>query len=168
MLVACLVLAGRAYAQGNATLSISLQAQSSISLVFNNYPGACSLTNAGTNSVGLYLGWATQPSQGQHGGCGQYTVINGNTYQMSSAFYLEVDVSNSTSTQYDLRAWVSTPIPGKVTYWLSGTQLGAARPSAALQTNAYGSSVQTFATQVAKQVQAGTLTATVQFEATAR
>jgi hypothetical protein len=170
VLVACwiVLLAVSAHAQGNATLLFSLDAQPSISLVFKSYPGACSLSNAGTNNVGLYLGWATQPSQGQHGGCGQYTVINGNTYQMSSAFYLEVDISNSASTQYDLRAWVSSPIPGKVSNWLSGTQLGTARPSAPLQTNAYGSSVQTFATQIGKQVAAGMETVTVQFEATAR
>jgi hypothetical protein len=87
---------------------------------------------------------------------------------MSSAFYLEVDISNSASTQYDLRAWVSSPIPGKVSNWLSGTQLGTALPGTPLQTNAYGSSVQTFATQIGKQVAAGMETVTVQFEATAR
>jgi len=35
------------------TLTLSAQVQPSISLVFNNYPGACSLSNAGTKNVGL-------------------------------------------------------------------------------------------------------------------
>lgn len=167
--VCVLVLFASVGAHGQSvTLSFSAQVQPSISLVFNNYPGACSLSNAGTNNVGLYLGWGTQPAQGQHGGCGQYTVIDGSTYQLSSALYLEVDTSNSPSTQYDLRVWVSSTIPGKVSLWLSGTQLGTTRPAAALQTNAYGSSVQTFATQISKQVPDGMVSPTVQFEATAR
>jgi hypothetical protein len=46
-----------AHGQATMTLTLSAQVQPSISLVFNNYPGACSLSNAGTNNVGLYLGW---------------------------------------------------------------------------------------------------------------
>jgi hypothetical protein len=160
-----------AAAQATGTLSLSLQVQSSISLVFNSYPagpGVCQLTGSGTNNASLYLGWATQPAVGAHGGCGQYTVIDGSTYQMSSPFYLEVDVWNLASSQYDLRAWVSSAVPGKVAFLLNSQTLAGARPPTPIQTNAYGSTTETFAVQVQKQVPAGMVNATVQFEATAK
>jgi len=160
-----------AFAQGAGALTVSLHVNSSISLVFNSYPagpGVCPLTGSGTNNAGLNLGWATQPAGGTHGGCGQYTVVNNSTYQMSSPFYLDVEVFNLSSSQYDLRAWVASAPPGQVAFLLNSQTLTPSRTSAPQQTNAYGSTTETFAIQVQKQVPAGTLSGTVEFEATAK
>jgi hypothetical protein len=168
---ACLIvllvrLSARAQAQGNTNLAIAMDVTSSISLVFNSYPGGCPLSNSGTNSVGLNMGWAD--NVGDYTGCANYSLL-GSTYTVSTPFYLDVEVQNSTSTQYDLRAWMSTANPnGKVTFQLNSMALPYSRPSAAQQTNSYGPVMETFGIQVMKQVPDMVINFTVQFEATAR
>ncbi|MGA2989349.1 MAG: hypothetical protein ABSD88_02655 [Candidatus Korobacteraceae bacterium] len=174
VLSACLIvllmrLSARAQMQGSTSLDISMQMTSSISLVFNSYPGGCPLSNSGTSSVGLNLGWADNFSPG-YSGCGTYSGGNGTTYTVSTPFYLDVEVQNSSSTQYDLRVWMSapTPIPGKVNFLLNGATLTNTRPAGAQQTNSYGPVMETFGISVQKQVAATALNFTAQFEATAR
>ena len=120
MVMACLVvLAAGARAQGGqATLSLSLQVQPSISLVFQNNPnvgrsGYCPLSNAGTNNVGLDLGTANS-SGGDSLSCVIWANTGGATYQVSSAFDVVVSKSNSSSPNYTLSASISTPAPSGV------------------------------------------------------
>jgi hypothetical protein len=173
-LSACLIvlltkLSARAQGQGSTNLDVTMQLTSSISLVFDTYPGGCALANSGTNSVGLNLGWADNFPPG-YSGCGSYSGGNGTTYTVSTPFYLDVEVQNSTSTQYALRVWMSAPnpIPGKVSFLLNGAALTNTRPATAQQTNSYGKIMETFGISVQKQVTSQVLDFTAQFEATAQ
>ena len=169
VLVACLVvpLAAGAQTQGNAMLSFSMDATSSISLVFNSYaPGAgvCQLSNSGTNSVGLNLGWAN--GTGGHGGCPAYSHV-GTTYTVSTPFYLDVEVSNSTSTSYALQVWVTPAPPANAQYLLNGVQLPSVKGATQQAHNAYGNTTETFGVTVANSVTAQTFSFVANFQATA-
>ncbi len=146
-------------------LDVTMQVTPSISLVFNTYPGGCTLANSGTNSVGLNMGWAN--NTGGHGGCATYS-LNGTTYTVSTPFYLNVQVQNSTSTKYALRAWVSSTIPASVSFLLNGATLPAAQPGTAQQTNSYGQIMETFGISVRNAAAAQVVGFTVQFQATSQ
>lgn len=170
VLSACLLVllsraSARAQGQGNTNLDVTMQLTSSISLVFNTYPGGCPLANSGTNSVGLNMGWAN--NTGGHGGCATYALA-GSTYTVSTPFYLNVTVQNSTSTQYALRVWMSSAIPARVSFLLNGVTLPAAQPGTAQQTNNYGQIMETFGISVRNAAPAQVLSFTVQFQATAQ
>ena len=97
--------------------------------MFNSYTGGCTLANSGTSNVGLNLGWAN--NTGGHSSCASYT-CSGNPctrYTLSTPVGLDVEVTNSTSTQYGLRVWVSTVAQTGVTYLLGTITLAHSRPN---------------------------------------
>ena len=160
-------LSARAQTQGSTTLDITMQLTSSISLVFNSYSGGCPLANSGTSIVGLNLGWAN--NTGGYLSCASYTCTGYpcTRYSLSTPFWLDVEVTNSTSTQYGLRVWVSTAAKTGVTYLLGTKTLTYSRPSTATQTNSYGPLQETLQVRVNNTVQPAVVNFTAQFEATA-
>lgn len=172
VLAVCLVvlltrLPARAQGQGSTSLDVGIELVSSISLVFDTSSGGCPLANSGTNSVGLNLGWAN--NTGGHLSCATYT-CTGNPctrYTLTTPFGLDVEVTNSTSTQYGLRVWISTANITGVTYRLGTHTLPYARPGTATQTNSYGLFQESLQVRVNNTVAARVLSFTVQFEATA-
>ncbi|HZS26780.1 MAG TPA: hypothetical protein VFB76_06090, partial [Candidatus Angelobacter sp.] len=86
-------------------LTITMSVQSSISLVFKDNanvgnPGFCPLTNAGTNNVGLDLGIASHAGNFHSSTCVNYQHISGGSYEISSAFDVVVNKTNSSSPNY--------------------------------------------------------------------
>ncbi|MBV9669348.1 MAG: hypothetical protein JOZ43_00200 [Acidobacteriales bacterium] len=158
-------------AQATANLNVTMNVQSTISLTFQNLtgapkPGACALTNAGTNNVGLDLGTAffiftTSP-------CATFTFIPGG-FQESSQFAVQVNKTNSSSANYRLQASLSTPPPANVKWLINSDVLGTTPVALTGQAaNAYGAQVtQTLAVQVGFFVPAQTLQETITFVATA-
>ncbi len=174
IVMACIVaLAAGARAQaGQATLSISLQVQPSISLVFQNSPnvgssGYCPLVNSGTNNVQLDLGTAWLFSSSSS--CAAFTWVNPlGTYQISSAFDVVVTKSNSSSANYQLAAKISTAPPANVSWLVNGTALNNSSYTGLDKTDSYGQTVtKTLQVQVYYTVAAGALAETITFLATA-
>src|SRR5262249_44763036 len=109
-------------------LTITMNVQSSISLVFQNNanvgnPGFCPLTNAGTNNVGLDLGTASFPGSFHTSTCVNYQHIGSAMYEVSSAFDVVVTKSNSSSPNYRLQAEISTTPPVNVTWLINNLTL---------------------------------------------
>jgi hypothetical protein len=166
-----LFLCGSANAQGNATLSISMQAQPSIGLIFQNdanvgNTGYCALGNSGTNSVTLDLGtawWLT------YTGCGAFSRINPfGTYQVASTFDVVVSKSNSSSASYKLAAMLSTTPPANVTWLVNGTALNKTSYTTLDTADSYGTAIgKQLQVQVYWSVAAGALQETIAFLATA-
>jgi hypothetical protein len=162
------------YAQtGSAQLSVSLNVQSSISLIFQTNPAApangfCPLGNSGTNNVSLDLGQASFPSGSDSLACVGYTHIPGAIYQVSSAFDVVVSKANSSSPNYTLAAEISTAPPANVTWLVNNvalTNTGFIQLDAA---DTYGTAVtKTLQVQVKNNVPAQTLVETITFLATA-
>jgi hypothetical protein len=114
-------------AQTTAHLTVKINVQSSVQLVFQNTSnvgavGFCPLSNAGTNNVGLDLGSAwllgiqTSP-------CAAYTTINLLEYQISSAFNVVVTKANTSSPNYRLAAMISTAPPANVNWLINNVTL---------------------------------------------
>ena len=172
-LIALLVMAASAFAQGgNATLSISLQVQPSITLVFQNNPnvgssGYCPLVNSGTNNVQLDLGTAWLFSSSSS--CAAFAWVNPlGTYQISSAFDVVVSKSNSSSANYQLAAKISTAPPANVSWLVNGTALNNSSYTTLDKTDSYGQTVtKTLQVQVYYTVPAQALGETITFLATA-
>src|SRR6266853_4378542 len=87
----CLLTASAGAQTSSGQLSITMNVQSSITLIFQNNPsvgttGFCPLTNSGTNNVGLDLGTASFPSGSDSLACVAYAHLGGAVYQVSSAF----------------------------------------------------------------------------------
>jgi hypothetical protein len=173
LLVACLiVLAASAHAQGNATLSISLQVQPTISLIFQNNPnvgnsGYCPLVNSGTNNVQLNLGTAWLFSSSSS--CAAFTWVNPlGTYQISSAFDVVVSKANSSSPNYQLAAKISTAPPANVSWLMNSTALNNTGYTTLDTADSYGQTVtKTLQVQVYFTVPAQGLAETITFLATA-
>jgi hypothetical protein len=174
VLVACLVafLGASARAQGSSTLGISFQVQPSISLIFQNNPnvgssGYCPLVNSGTNNVQLDLGRAwlfTSTST-----CAAFGwVAPLGTYQISSAFDVVVSKSNSSSSNYQLAAKISTAPPANVSWLVNNTALNNTGYTALDTADNYSQTVtKTLQVQVYFTVPAQALTETITFLATA-
>lgn len=170
-LLACAFSPG--YAQtGSSQLSVSLNIQSSISLIFQTNPAApangfCPLGNSGTNNVSLDLGQASFPAGVDSLPCVAYTHLAGAIYQVSSAFDVVVTKANSSSRNYTLAAEILTPPPTSVTWLINGTALN----TAFIQldgADTYGTTVtKTLQVQVKNNVMAQTLVETISFLATA-
>src|ERR1700756_5417899 len=82
----CLFAAAARAQNSSGQLTISMNVQSSISLIFQDNPavgtpGFCPLTNAGTNNVGLDLGVAAH-SGNLHSACVGYRHIASTTYEV--------------------------------------------------------------------------------------
>jgi hypothetical protein len=163
-----------AHAQtGSARLSVSLNVQSSISLVFQTNPaspanGFCPLGNSGTNNVSLNLGQASFPAGSDSLACVAYTHMPGAVYQVSSAFDVVVRKANSSSPNYRLAAEISTAPPANVTWLLDNVTLTNTGFTPLDAADTYGTAVtKTLKVQVKNNVPAQILTETITFLATA-
>lgn len=153
-------------------LTVNLQVQSSITLIFQDNPAApsagfCHLTNSGTNNVGLDLGTAAFPGS-NYVGCGAYTHLTAAVYQVSSAFDVVVTKANTSSPNYRLAAEISTAPPANVTWLVNGVALNNAAFTPLDASDNYGSPVtKTLQVQVKNTVPAQVLIETITFVATA-
>jgi hypothetical protein len=168
------LLAARTDAQtSSGQLTITMNVQSSISLVFQNNPsvgttGFCPLTNAGTNNVGLDLGSAQFPGSTHSSACVNYAHLTGAVYEVSSAFDVVVSKANSSSPNYRLAAQISTPPPANVTWLLNNVTLTTAGFTTLDTTDNYGAPItKTLQVQVKNTVAAQVLLETISFLATA-
>jgi hypothetical protein len=168
------VLAASAGAQtSNGQLAITMNVQSSITLVFQDNPsvgttGFCPLTNAGTNNVGLDLGTATFPGGSDSLACVAYTHIGSAMYQVSSAFDVVVSKSNSSSPNYRLAAQISIAPPPNVAWLINNTTLTNTAFTALDAADNYSTAVtKTLQVQVKNIVPAQVLQETITFLATA-
>jgi hypothetical protein len=171
-LLGCMALP--AHAQNNSgQLTITLTVQSSISLIFQNNPSApangfCSLTNPGSNNVGLDLGTASFPGGSDSLACVAYTHIGSAVYQVSSAFDVVVAKANSSSPNYRLAAEISTAPPANVTWLVNNVTLTNTAFTQLDAADGYGAAVtKTLQVQVKNTVPAQALTETITFLATA-
>jgi hypothetical protein len=168
------LLAANAGAQtSSGQLTITMNVQSSITLVFQNNPavgttGFCPLTNAGTNSVGLDLGTASFPGNFHTSACVNYTHLTGAVYEVSSAFDVVVSKANSSSPNYRLAAQISTPPPANVTWLLNNVTLTSVGLTTLDTTDNYGTPItKTLQVQVKNTVAPQVLAETITFLATA-
>lgn len=156
---------------GNATLTISLNVQSSVSLVFQNNPsvgsaGFCPLTNAGTNNVGLDFGTASWTS-GASLACVAYSRVGPATYQVASGFDVVVTKSNTSSPNYKLQGKISTTPPSNVTWLINNVVMGTAFATLD-NADAYATPItKTLQVQVKNSVAPQALLETITFLATA-
>ena len=114
--VLCFLAASAGAQTSSGQLTITMNVQSSISLVFQNNAsvgtaGFCPLTNAGTNNVGLDMGVAAFPGSFHTSTCVNYQHITAAFYEVSSAFDVVVSKANSSSPNYRMAAQISTPPP---------------------------------------------------------
>lgn len=124
-LVLLVIAVGTGWAQNQAQLTVKMNVQSSIQLVFQNtqqvgQPSNCALINANTSNVGLDLG-ARYLYYRNSSSCAGSPYVDQNTYAAESYFYVYVTAANTTSTSYSLAAEISTPPPTGVT-WLINNQ----------------------------------------------
>lgn len=157
----------------SAQLSINLTVQSSITLVFKDNPavgsvGFCPLTNPNTNNVGLDLGSAAFPGNFHSSTCVNYSHIPGSIYQVSSAFDVLVNKSNSSSPSYRLAAQISTAPPPNVTWLINNVTLNSTAFTTLDTADNFGQAVtKTLQVQVRNNVPAQVLQETITFLATA-
>jgi len=171
LLMVAVTVAVPAVAQtGSAQLAISMQVQSSITLVFNNSnsvgsQGFCPLGNAGSNAASLDLGSASY-----NGGDGLNCILFfqlGNSYLVASAFDVLVTKSNTSSANYQLAAKISSVPPPNVQWNLNFTALNTAF-TVLQNANNYGQPAsQTLSVLVRNDVPAQSLQETITFLATA-
>jgi hypothetical protein len=154
-------------------LTITMNVQSSISLIFQNNPsvgtpGFCPLTNSGTNNVGLDFGTAQFPGSVHSSACVNYAHIPGAIYQVSSAFDVVVTKANTSSPNYRLAAQISTPPPANVTWLVNNVTLTTAGFTPLDAADNYSAPItKTLQVQVKNTVPAQVLLETVTFLATA-
>ncbi len=154
-------------------LTVSMTVQSSINLIFQNNPsvgtnGFCSLTNSGTNNVGLDLGTASFTPATDSLACVAYSHINANTYQVSSSFDVVVTKANTSSPNYRLAAEISTVPPANVVWLVNNTALTNTAFTQLDASDNYSQAItKTLQVQVRNTVPAQSLLETVTFLATA-
>jgi hypothetical protein len=154
-------------------LTISLNVQSSINLIFQNNPsvgtnGFCPLTNSGTNNVGLDLGTASFTPASDNLACVAYSHISANTYQVSSAFDVVVTKANTSSPNYRLAAEISTAPPASVVWLVNNITLTNTAFTQLDAGDNYSQAItKTLQVQVSNAVPAQALLETVTFLATA-
>jgi hypothetical protein len=171
--VLCLFTAGAGAQSSSGQLTITMNVQSSISLIFQNNPsvgtpGFCPLTNAGTNNVGLDLGAAAFPGSFHSSTCVNYQHLNAAFYEVSSAFDVVVTKANSSSPNYRLAAQISTPPPASVIWLLNNNVLTSTGFTPLDAADAYGQRItKTLQVQVRNNVPTQVLQETITFLATA-
>lgn len=154
-------------------LTITMNVQSSITLIFQNNPsvgnpGFCPLTNAGTNNVGLDMGVAAFPGSFHTSTCVNYQHIGASFYEVSSAFDVVVSKANSSSPNYRLAAEISSVPPAGVVWLINNITLNTTGFSPVDATDNYGSPItKTLQVQVRNNVPTQTLLETITFLATA-
>ena len=144
--VLCFLAASAGAQTSSGQLTITMNVQSSISLVFQNNAsvgtaGFCPLTNAGTNNVGLDMGVAAFPGSFHTSTCVNYQHITAAFYEVSSAFDVVVSKANSSSPNYRLAAQISTPPPANVTWLLNNVTLTTAGFTTLDTTDNYGAPI---------------------------
>lgn len=167
-----------AYAQAgqtsSSTLVVSMQVQSTLSLVFVNNGtgnGYCQISGANTNSAALNFGIASIA------GDNQSCVIFGTsgsgpnqTYTVASNVYLEVTATNTSSTSFSLTGALGTAAPTGVTWSIASMPSPPLTTTAATITSStsYGTPYDMYlSVTVGKSVAAGSLSNTINFVATA-
>jgi hypothetical protein len=169
----CLLASGAGAQTSSGQLTITMNVQSSITLIFQNNPsvgttGFCPLTNAGTNNVGLDFGTAAFPGNFHTSTCVSYTHLTAADYQVSSAFDVVVRKANSSSPNYRLAAEISTPPPANVKWLLNNITLTNTGLTALDAADAFGARItKTLQVQVKNTVAAQVLQETITFLATA-
>ncbi|HEV7454701.1 MAG TPA: hypothetical protein VGO07_05575, partial [Candidatus Saccharimonadales bacterium] len=119
-------------------------------------------------NVGLDLGTASFPGSFHSSACVNYTHLTGAVYEVSSAFDVVVNKSNSSSPNYRLAAQISTPPPANVTWLVNNVTLNSVGLTTLDTTDNYGSAVtKTLQVQVKNTVAAQVLAETITFLATA-
>jgi hypothetical protein len=171
--VLCVLTAGAGAQTSSGQLSITMNVQSSITLVFQNNPsvgtpGFCALANAGTNNVGLDLGIAAFPGSFHTSTCVNYQHITASFYEVSSAFDVVVTKANSSSPNYRLAAQISTPPPTGVVWLMNNVTLTTTGFTQLDAADAFGQRItKTLQVQVRNNVPTQTLLETITFLATA-
>jgi hypothetical protein len=171
-LLLALGVCGRAQTS-SGQLTITMNVQSSISLVFQNNAnvgttGFCPLANAGTNNVGLDMGTAAFPGSFHTSTCVNYQHITAAFYEVSSAFDVVVSKANSSSPNYRLAAQISTPPPTGVIWLLNNVTLTTTGFTQLDAADAFGQRItKTLQVQVRNNVPAQVLQETITFLATA-
>lgn len=170
----CCLLGAQAQAQtSSGQLTITMNVQSSISLIFQNNPsvgttGFCPLTNSGTNNVGLDMGVAGFPGSFHTSTCVKYQHLNAAFYEVSSAFDVVVTKANTSSPNYRLAAEISSVPPTGVVWLINNVTLTTTGFSQLDLADPFGSAVtKTLQVQVRNNVPTQTLFETVTFLATA-
>jgi hypothetical protein len=169
----CLLASSAAAQTSSGQLTITMNVQSSITLVFQNNPavgttGFCPLTNAGTNNVGLDMGVAAFPGSFHTSTCVNYQHLNASFYEVSSAFDVVVTKANSSSPNYRLAAQISTLPPAGVVWLINNVTLTTTGFSPVDAADNYGSPItKTLQVQVRNNVPTQTLLETITFLATA-
>jgi hypothetical protein len=169
----CLLAVSAGAQTSSGQLSITMNVQSSITLIFQDNPsvgttGFCPLTNSGTNNVGLDFGTAAFPGSFHTLACVNYQHLNAAVYQVSSAFDVVVTKSNSSSPNYRLAAQISTPPPANVSWLLNNVTLTTTGFTTLDTADAYATPItKTLQVQVKNSVAAQPLLETITFLATA-
>ncbi|HET8889621.1 MAG TPA: hypothetical protein VFQ41_12015 [Candidatus Angelobacter sp.] len=169
----CLFVVNAGAQSASGQLSITMNVQSSITLIFQNNPsvgttGFCPLTNSGTNNVGLDFGTAAFPGSFHTLACVNYTHLTSATYEVSSAFDVVVTKANSSSPNYRLAAQISTPPPANVAWLLNNVTLTTAGFTTLDTADNYATPItKTLQVQVKNTVAAQPLLETITFLATA-
>ena len=169
----CLLAASAGAQSSSGQLTITMNVQSSISLIFQNNPsvgntGFCPLTNAGTNNVGLDFGTASFPGNFHTSACVNYQHLTAAIYEVSSAFDVVVTKANSSSPNYRLSAQISTPPPANVVWLVNNVPLNNLAFTPLDVADTYSAAVtKTLQVQVKNTVPAQVLLETVTFLATA-
>lgn len=171
--VLCLLASSAGAQTSSGQLTITMQVQSSISLIFQNNPavgttGFCPLTNSGTNNVGLDLGTAQFPGSVHSSACVNYTHVTGATYEVSSAFDVVVTKANTSSPNFKMAAQISTAPPANVTWLINNVALSNTSFTQLDAAGTYGAAItKTLQVQVKNTVPAQILQETITFLATA-
>ena len=169
----CLLASSAAAQTSSGQLTITMNVQSSITLIFQNNPsvgttGFCPLSNAGTNNVGLDMGTAAFPGSFHTSTCVNYQHLNAAFYEVSSAFDVVVSKANSSSPNYRLAAQISTPPPTGVIWLLNNVTLNNTGFTQLDASDAYSQRItKTLQVQVRNNVPAQVLLETITFLATA-
>jgi hypothetical protein len=167
-----------AYAQAgqtaSSTLVISMQVQSTLSLVFVNQGsgvGYCQLSGTNTNAAALDFGIASVAGDNQT--CVNFSTAGsgGNqTYTVASNVYLEVTATNTSSTSFSLTGALGSAPPANVTWTIAAMPTPPLSTTAATITSStsYGTPYDMYlSVTVKKSVAAGNLSNIINFVATA-
>lgn len=148
----------------SGTLAVSATVQSSISMVFNSNASGVTLGGAGTNAATLNFGnisaYGTPPANVTE-------IVGGSSFTVSTPFNVLVNMANSSSANYTLKAQLNTA--DAVNTWaLNSTTITNASQATLTTSGAYGSgTAYTLALTVPFSSSASSISNTINFAATA-
>lgn len=181
-LLACAILwiaaAAAAFAQAgqtsSSTLVVSMQVQSTLSLVFVNNGsgnGYCQVSGANTNAGALNLGIASVAGDSQS--CvifGTSGMGPAETYSVASNVYLEVTATNTSSTSFSLTGALGSAPPNNVTWSIASMPSPplSTTPKTITSSSSYGTPYDMYlSVTVQANLAAQSLSNTINFVATA-